>query len=836
MRNPWKLHCAVILGLVWTSTVAAQNLTTHDPAGEQQGPGPAGWNAALERPEPGGRPGPRQEATDETRMIPGDLKEGPGSRWLGDILVTDPTFDQVEPAMCKEPDGTLYIAVEQYGERDGWVRVYRSTDDGATWIWLIGFKTGEESRNPSITYAERPDDTWVFLAYEATLSDSSKLIKVVRFDPDDPAGNWDAVTAASGITGTESIYPRICTDNLAYSVYYVYVTYAVNAVDYYPAMFTRSVDYGETYETPQNITGGAQNSSFVTRPDIAYGSAGLFVAFEKMGWTGSVWETQVWVTRSTNFGFSWTTMDQLTTSDDSAWHPSVAAAIGADTVMVAYTKSDGSQSDIFCSYSTDGGDSYSANYPLPRTFDNEKSVALTVSDSTGRYHAAYWRNYDVQYTYTDATSPLPWASATLVNEANWASGLYTRPAICVNPTKPSAYEACVAWTDLRGTYYDVYFDAGFYDGACCYPDESCAETTETECLDAGGIWQGSGIECDPNLCLIDPCDEDVLAPTAELDLGDFHCVPYTEYTPIVGTASDPEDNLQGWVLEERGMGVAPWYIVASGAAPIVSDVLTNWSPAAPGYRMLRLTVVDACGHASTAVHLMYADQGPLAQINYPTNGAVIGGTSVCIDSLVRHGVCSIEWLLEYRPAAGGWTYLADGASGVYNLPLMHWDTTSVADGDYDIRVSASSVGGVDSHAVGVTVDNTAPIAVLNVPINCDWVNGQVEIYGTAFDDNMARWDLQWTGGPSNSWNPIGLGFTSYSGLLATWDVSELPYCAYTIRLVVRDDARINCTNDAHWKEFFVTVNVGCLGDLTGDGAINLDDLAYLLAVYGTTCP
>jgi hypothetical protein len=509
-------------------------------------------------------------------------------------------------------------------------------------------------------------------------------------------------------------------------------------------------------------------------------------------------------------------------------------------VMVAYTQSFASQTDIFCVYSTNSGVSYTPSSALPRTFDNEKSVALSVSDSGGRYHAAFWRAYDIEYTYTDATSPLPWAPATLVNEANWASSVYSRPAICVNPTKPLAQEACVAWTDYRGTYYDVYFDAGFLDGACCFPDESCIVTNEPDCTDAGGSWQGSGVECDPNLCLIDPCDEDELAPTATLDLGDFQCVPFADATPIVGTATDPEDNLQSWVLQERGMGADPWAVVASGSTPIVNGVLTDWRPAAPGYRMLRLIVADACGHASGDVRLMYADQGPQATINYPTDGTVIGGTAVCIDALVSHGVCAVGWLLEYRPAGGAWTYLADGTGSVYNLPLTYWDTTSVPDGLYEIRVSAASIGGEVSHTVGVTIDNTAPTAAIDEPINCVWVNDAIEIYGLVSDDNMARWDIQWTGGPSNSWNTIEWGTESDSGLLATWDLSNLPHCAYTIRLIARDAARIDCTNDAHWSEFLVSINVGCVGDIYpppgGDGHVDLGDLCELLGVYGTTCP
>lgn len=843
MRNTRNLCLGLMAVLAWSSAAEAQPLTTYDPASEQLGrqtsPTQVAWTATPERPEPGGRPGPREDSSDETLMMQGDLKERLGSRWLEDILVGDPTFDEVEPAICKAPDGRLFIAVEQYGEYNGWVRVYRSLNGGRSWAWLVSFRTGNEARNPSITYGERASgERWVFLAYEATMSDSTKRVTMIRFDPND-SGIWSANTIASGISGTPYIYPRICTDNTVYDVYYIYLTYAVNAIDYYAIMFSRSLDYGATYTAPQNITGGSETSSFVARPDICYGTAGLFVAFEKPGWSGSSWTTQVWATRSTNFGGAWGAPIQLTAVMEGAWHPSAAAAVGASTVMVGYTQSFASQTDIFCSYSTDGGVSFIAGGALPRTFDNEKSVALSASDSGGRYHAAYWRSYDILYTHTNAAAPLPWAPVTLVNEANWASSTYSRPAICVNPTKPLYQEACVAWTDYRGSYYDVYFDAGFYDGACCLPDESCFETTESECIQAGGTWQGSGIVCDEELCLIDPCDEDELAPVATLNLGDFQCVPFAAATPIVGTAVDPEDNLQSWVLQERGMGAAPWVTVAAGYTPIVNGVLTNWSPAAPGYRMLRLIVSDACGHVSSDVHLMYADLGPQATINYPMNGAVIGGSAVCIDGLVSHGVCAIDWRLEYRAAGGGWMYLASGVGAVHNLPLAHWNTTLAPDGAYEIRVSANSTGGSATQTVGVIVDNTAPTALLYQPINCAWVNGAVYIYGAAIDGNMARWEVQWTGGDSNGWNTIAWGTSSASGLLATWDVSGLPYCAYTIRLVASDAARLNCTNDVHWTEFNVSLTVGCVGDIYppgGDGYVDLSDLAELLGRYGTSCP
>ncbi|MBX3396596.1 MAG: exo-alpha-sialidase [Phycisphaerae bacterium] len=830
LRNFWWLCLVLPVGLAWANSVVAQSLTRPDPADDrpamQVDPTPAAVNTTPERPEPGGRRGPMSSASDETQMLIGDLTERPRSGWLSDVLVGDPTFDEVEPAMCKSPEGVLFIAVEQYGATyDGWVRVYRSNDGGQTWAWLISFRTGTESRNPSITYAKRASgEKWVFLAYAATMSDSSKQIIVIRFDPSNPSGTWTPVTAATGITGTPDIYPRICTDTLIYDVFYVYVTYSVNAVDYYAVKFTRSLDYGLTYSAPQDITGGAESSSFMSRPDIAYGSAGLFVAFEKAGWTGSAWKTQVWVTRSTNYGGTWSAPIQLTTAEDGAWHPSVAAAVGVSTVMIAFTQPFASQTDIFCAYSTNGGTSFSSGGPLPRTFDDEKTVALSVSDSGGLYHAAFWRAYNIEYTSTDATSPLPWAPVALVNEANWASSAYSRPAICINPTKPKAQEACVAWTDYRGSFYDVYFDAEFRDGACCFPDESCSVMNQTDCIGAGGVWQGSGIACESGLCLIDPCDTDSMAPTAHLTLGDFQCVPAAGITPIVATTTDPEGNLDTWMLEERGMGASPWNLVAMGHTPIVNGVLLNWVPAAPGYRMLRLTALDACGHTSTDVHLMYADQGPQTVLNYPAAGAILGGSAVCIDGLVSHGVCALSWLLEYRPGAGAWTTLANGTSAVLNLPLGQWNTTALADGSYSIRLSATSIGGANSRTVGVTVDNTPPVAVISSPVSCTFVDGVVPIVGTANDANLLGWQLYYAGGDAHGWILINSGTTPViNGVLANWNAAALAPCAYALRLVVTDKSVLDCNSALHNQREYVTlvaVGVGGDCDMNGDGFAN----------------
>lgn len=262
---------------------------------------------------------------------------------------------------------------------------------------------------------------------------------------------------------TEHIYPRICTDYSIWgSSYYVYVTYETYGVDSYGVFNSNSYDKGATWSTPVSVKGGSENSSWNPRPDIAFGSADLFITFEKPGWTGSAWKNAIWVTKSANWGGSWSTPAKISMSINPCYHPRVAAAVGNDSVLVAYTEEWTSDLDIISSASTDGGITWFFSSP-PWTFGDEKEVELTVSQNQGRFHAAFWRDYDIHYTWTETVDPYHWASTVIVNEANYASSAYAKPGICVASNQPVAKEACFAWTDFRTPGYEVYFDAAYLE-------------------------------------------------------------------------------------------------------------------------------------------------------------------------------------------------------------------------------------------------------------------------------------------------------------------------------------------------------------------------------------
>ena len=349
---------------------------------------------------------------------------------------------------------------------------------------------------------------------------------------------------------------------------------------------------------------------------------------------------------------------------------------------------------------------------------------------------------------------------------------------------------------------------------------------------------GQEFAIDDVQCEVDPCAEDDVPPIAEMTSPPAQvcvCDPVT----IVGTADDA--NFSHYVLEYRRATDTAWTTIHASSTPVVSGVLGVWNASglAQGHYLLRLTATDLCGHSETAVNVVWlGTEFDNLTIRSPLDGAVVGG-DVCIDGTVWDNYCFDEYAVLYRPNAGGSWLPVDPSHPVYtstviNDPFATWDTvgTASADGVYGIRVTAVDDCGNDAtEDVGVIVDNTAPNAEITDPTACSHVEGLVEVHGTARDRNLASWVLQYTGGDASGWVTIQSGTTSVTdGVLGTWDTTRLRRCAYTLRLVVTDQAVLNCNSAVHHRsEYTVSVIVGTCGDLDvdDDGDVDLEDYSVL---------
>ena len=279
---------------------------------------------------------------------------------------------------------------------------------------------------------------------------------------------------------SEPIQPRITIDNIEFGTgFYVYVTYTRLSTTTYPIFFSRSTDRGLTWSTPADVTGGSASTSWPARPDIAFGYAGLFIAFVKPGGTGVASANKIWVTESNSAGTTWRTPVQLTGGVTQPDHPTVSAAHDRNSVLVVNTREPFGYWDLESAYSTDGGSTWSLNNELPYTIDTAWYADVEASHDlvgSGRFHVAYKGIEDgvhgIWYTYAATSDPSVWASPVRVSESAWVSATYPRPTIAVDPTTLLVGEPGFAWTDYRGTKYGAYFakdwpifEDGFESGA-----------------------------------------------------------------------------------------------------------------------------------------------------------------------------------------------------------------------------------------------------------------------------------------------------------------------------------------------------------------------------------
>lgn len=344
-----------------------------------------------------------------------------------------------------------------------------------------------------------------------------------------------------------------------------------------------------------------------------------------------------------------------------------------------------------------------------------------------------------------------------------------------------------------------------------------------------GSYNNNSAAC--NLCLgayLSICDEaDLTPPTISITspVG-LSCV--CDVIPIVGSVLGSSGDLRHYRLEYVKATGGSWTLITSATTEVELGLLGFWdinSVALSGYYILRLTAEDVCGNDASIATVVWVDKGlESVQLQAPASGQILGGT-ICADGTVWDNCPANLALLEHRPLGGTFVNFDTlNSPWIINNPLGTWNTLpGTPDGNYEIRLTGQdSCNYVATINRFVTIDNTAPIAVISSPLSCSFVNGVVPIVGSANDANLLRWDLYFSGGDFHHWNLItGSQSPVVNGLLANWNTAGLRSCSYALRLVVTDRAIVNCNDATHnQSEYIAAVNVGRVCDVNGDGLIN----------------
>lgn len=303
--------------------------------------------------------------------------------------------------------------------------------------------------------------------------------------------------------------------------------------------------------------------------------------------------------------------------------------------------------------------------------------------------------------------------------------------------------------------------------------------------------------------------------------------------PVIGSASDPDGTFTGYRLEWSVDSSGPWSQISTSGSPVSNGVLGNFPVGMPeGYSYVRLIATNAINMSSTFVRVIHQDRAfNNIAILEPEDGAILGG-SVCLDRVVASDYCFASAALAYAPQGGPFTTFFNTTAPVQEFPA--WNTTTLPDGNYTLRVSGTTTcGHTASDSVPVVIDNTAPVAQIESPDTCDVAAGIMQIRGTATDAHFGGWSLL-INNTSGGWQTLATGTQPVTnGLLATLDTSTLTPCSYALRLIVVDSATVSClgNNSAEYVTTFDYAGQGLVGDLNCDGSLSVGDIAgFVLAL------
>ena len=223
----------------------------------------------------------------------------------------------------------------------------------------------------------------------------------------------------------------------------------------------------------------------------------------------------------------------------------------------------------------------------------------------------------------------------------------------------------------------------------------------------------------------------------------------------------------------------------------------------PGFTSLSATTVD--GTAINQNWIQYANTlesktltgndfrdtnlPPTAAITSPAPGAIVTGLVPVVGT--ANDTDLGLWVFDYGAGTDPFSFVTIGTGGspVIGGLLGNWDTSTVPDGNYTLRLRvADQINQTAVVTVSVVLDATSPTAVIANPSSGAVVSGQVAVTGTAVDAHLESWTLEYgVGERPSTWVTIATGSTAVvSGLLGMWNTVGLPDGNYTLRLRVAD--------------------------------------------------
>jgi len=205
-------------------------------------------------------------------------------------------------------------------------------------------------------------------------------------------------------------------------------------------------------------------------------------------------------------------------------------------------------------------------------------------------------------------------------------------------------------------------------------------------------------------------------------------------------------------------------------------------PALPYKTTVNYTIVafDYAGNVATMDIYSYTiadNYAPIARIDEPSGGSYLSGevnvTVVGNDTNMNQIELSIN----------GTTVLRSNSSATL---MFKWNSTNFKDGTYVLRLTASDkAGNIAEQKIDVTIDNTSPQAIIQVPSNGTYLRGVIPMKIVGNDTNLYKIELYISGNLVQTWHQAS------SEITYDWNTTAYANGFCPVKLVVYDKAQHN---------------------------------------------
>ncbi len=233
-----------------------------------------------------------------------------------------------------------------------------------------------------------------------------------------------------------------------------------------------------------------------------------------------------------------------------------------------------------------------------------------------------------------------------------------------------------------------------------------------------------------------------------------------------------------------------------GSADTTAPYAVTWTTTTgtpDGLYDLRAITTDRAGNtfSSVVTNLRVDNTAPAGAVTAPAASANVRGDAVTVTSSsadAGSGVATVQFQSSPR-AAATWTPL--GAALTSAPYSMAWDTTTFADGLYDLRVVTTDATGnvrTSSSVNSIRVDNTAPTGAVTAPTAAN-VRATVAVTSSSADGGSGVASALFQRSPSgaDSWTSVATADTS-SPYSASWATTGVTDGVYDVRVTTTDRA------------------------------------------------